>query len=208
VIGDMGDDKVRHHHQVRSSITFVFEPIMDIPPGARPSTSAVPNRQGGFCAWEPRRKSSRVYLRSSCSVTVSATRVSKCIYSRMVARTCRTGLLKATFTWRSCRRVTKGLMAALYPMHVLAILPPRHRLARNRVLEIADVANHPLLLRGPGGAAMVWFAAACQITHIKPRVVFESGAPHTLIELAKTDLVSPSCPQPYGYRVPVSALYR
>ena len=39
---------------------------------------------------------------------------------------------------------------------------------------------------GPGGASMIWFEIACQIAHIKARVVLESGAPHTLIELARS----------------------
>src|SRR5262245_1325430 len=35
---------------------------------------------------------------------------------------------------------------ALYPMHVIAALPPKHRLARRAVLEIVELADEPLLL--------------------------------------------------------------
>ena len=73
----------------------------------------------------------------------------------------------------------------LYPMYVLAVLPPRHRLSGRAVLEVADLADEPLLRLTPGFASHGWFEAACQIAHIRPRVVFESTAPQTLIALAR-----------------------
>ena len=72
----------------------------------------------------------------------------------------------------------------LYPMHVLAVLPQRHRLSRRAVLEVAELADEPLLRLTPGFASHGWFEAACQIAHIRPRVLLESVAPHTLIALA------------------------
>ena len=73
----------------------------------------------------------------------------------------------------------------LYPMYVLAVLPPRHRLSGRAVLEVAELADEPLLRLTPGFASHGWFEAACQIAHIRPRVVFESTAPQTLIALAR-----------------------
>ena len=73
----------------------------------------------------------------------------------------------------------------LYPMHLLAVLPRRHRLGRRAVLEVAELADEPLLRLTPGFASHGWFEAACQIAHIRPRVLLESVAPQTLIALAQ-----------------------
>ena len=39
----------------------------------------------------------------------------------------------------------------LYPMHLLAVLPQAHRLAGKGALEIAELADEPLMLMGVGG---------------------------------------------------------
>jgi LysR family transcriptional regulator, cyn operon transcriptional activator len=75
----------------------------------------------------------------------------------------------------------------LYPMHLLAALSPAHRLGRRTVLEVADLADEPLLLLRHGFGSREWFDAACQMAHVRPRVLLESAAPHTLIALAATD---------------------
>jgi LysR family cyn operon transcriptional activator len=74
----------------------------------------------------------------------------------------------------------------LYPMHALVALSPSHRLGRRTTLEIADLADEPLLLLRRGFGSREWFDAACSIAHIQPRVLLESSAPHTLISLAAT----------------------
>jgi DNA-binding transcriptional LysR family regulator len=74
----------------------------------------------------------------------------------------------------------------LYPMHVLAVLPQGHRLSRRAVLDVTDLANEPLLRLGSSFASYAWFEAACQVAHIRPRVMVESVAPQTLIALART----------------------
>jgi LysR family transcriptional regulator, cyn operon transcriptional activator len=76
---------------------------------------------------------------------------------------------------------------SLYPMHVVAALPPAHRLARRPLLEIADLEDEPLLLPQRGFGSREWFDIACDIAHIRPRVLLESAAPHTLVALAATD---------------------
>jgi LysR family transcriptional regulator, cyn operon transcriptional activator len=75
----------------------------------------------------------------------------------------------------------------LYPMHLLAALSPRHRLGRRAVLEIAELADEPLLLLRRDFGSREWFDTACQTAHIRPRVLLESAAPHTLVALAATD---------------------
>lgn len=75
----------------------------------------------------------------------------------------------------------------LYPMHVIAVLPAAHRLARRAVLEIAELADEPLLLPQRGFGSREWFDIACDIAHIHPRVLLESAAPHTLVALAATN---------------------
>ena len=74
----------------------------------------------------------------------------------------------------------------LYPMHVLAVLPPGHRLSRRAVLEVTELADEPLLRLSSSFASHAWFEAACQVAHIRPRVLLESVAPQTLIALART----------------------
>jgi len=74
----------------------------------------------------------------------------------------------------------------LYPMHLLAVLSAASPLGRRAVLEIAELADEPLMLLGREFASRVWFDAACQTAHIRPRVLLESAAPHTLVALAAT----------------------
>jgi LysR family transcriptional regulator, cyn operon transcriptional activator len=74
----------------------------------------------------------------------------------------------------------------LYPIHVVAALSPAHRLARRAILEIIELADEPLLLLGRDFGSRDWFDSACSIAHIRPRMLLESAAPHTLIALAAT----------------------
>jgi LysR family cyn operon transcriptional activator len=74
----------------------------------------------------------------------------------------------------------------LYPMHVIVVCPKGHRLSRHRVIELSELADEPLLLLDRGFASWEWFQAACQVAHIKPRVLLESAAPHTVVALART----------------------
>jgi LysR family cyn operon transcriptional activator len=74
----------------------------------------------------------------------------------------------------------------LYPMYLLAVVAGTHRLSRRATVEIAELADEPLLLLGPGFASVAWFEAACQVAHIRPRVPLQSAAPQTLLALART----------------------
>jgi LysR family cyn operon transcriptional activator len=73
----------------------------------------------------------------------------------------------------------------LFPGRLLAVVPAGHRLFRHRTVEVADLVREPLLLLRPGFASREWFDAACRVVHARPRVLLESGAPHTLIALAR-----------------------
>jgi LysR family cyn operon transcriptional activator len=72
----------------------------------------------------------------------------------------------------------------LYPVYCLAVLSDKHRLSRSRTIEISELADEPMLLLRANFASRGWFEAACGIAHIRPRVLLESGAPHTVIALA------------------------
>jgi LysR family cyn operon transcriptional activator len=73
----------------------------------------------------------------------------------------------------------------LYPMHVLAVVAQGHRLSRRSVLDITELVDEPLLRLNSTFASHGWFEAACQVAHIRPRVLLESVAPQTLIALAR-----------------------
>ena len=71
----------------------------------------------------------------------------------------------------------------LYPVCNLAVLSGTHRLSRRRALDVADLADEPLLLLHRSFGSREWFDAACNIAHIRPCVLLESAAPHTLVAL-------------------------
>jgi LysR family cyn operon transcriptional activator len=71
----------------------------------------------------------------------------------------------------------------LYPVHNLALLPSKSWPSRRHTLDVADMAHQPLLLLNRSFGSREWFDAACNVAHIRPRVLLESAAPHTLIAL-------------------------
>ena len=62
----------------------------------------------------------------------------------------------------------------LYPIYVTAALPRRHPWARQPMLELAELAEQPLLVLGREFGIRSWFEAACDVAHVRPRMVFES----------------------------------
>jgi len=74
----------------------------------------------------------------------------------------------------------------LYPILVLAVLARSHRLGRRAVIDVSELADEPLLLLRRSFASRGWFDAACHNADFRPRIVLESGAPHTLMALAAT----------------------
>jgi LysR family cyn operon transcriptional activator len=73
----------------------------------------------------------------------------------------------------------------LFPAHSLAVLPGKSPLSRRRALDVAELANEPLLLLNRTFGSRGWFDSACNIAGIRPRVLLESAAPHTLVALAR-----------------------
>jgi len=77
-------------------------------------------------------------------------------------------------------------MRPLAPNIGLAVVSSKHRLAGKKILEITELADESLLLLRRDFASRVVFDTACHIARIKPRVILESAAPHTLLALART----------------------
>jgi LysR family transcriptional regulator, cyn operon transcriptional activator len=74
----------------------------------------------------------------------------------------------------------------LYPAYCLAVMSTKSPFGRRRAIDIAELANEPVLLLNRGYTSREWFDAACGVERIRPLVLLESAAPHTLIELART----------------------
>jgi len=74
----------------------------------------------------------------------------------------------------------------LAPVYVMAIVSAKHRYARKKVLDITQLAEEPLLLLRRHYGSRGWFDNACHMARIKPRVILESVAPHTLLALARS----------------------
>jgi len=72
----------------------------------------------------------------------------------------------------------------LYPVHCIAVLWEKHPLSRRRTLDVAELAEEPLLLLDRSFGSRQWFEAACSVAHIRPRVLMESAAPHSIVALA------------------------
>lgn len=72
----------------------------------------------------------------------------------------------------------------LYPIHVIAVVPRSHRLHRFPNLEIAELADEPLLVLQPRFGSRQWFDAACAAASLQPRILLESSAPNALVSLA------------------------
>jgi LysR family cyn operon transcriptional activator len=73
---------------------------------------------------------------------------------------------------------------SLYPVHALAVMSAKHRLSRHAAVEVTELAEEPLMLLRGGFASRDWFDTACRVAHMRPRVLLESAAPHTVLALA------------------------
>jgi|SoiMethySBSTD1v2_1073268.scaffolds.fasta_scaffold1262349_1 DNA-binding transcriptional LysR family regulator len=54
------------------------------------------------------------------------------------------------------------------------------------MIEIAELAEEPLLVLREGFGSRAWFDAACELAHIVPRLLLQSVVAQTIIELAAT----------------------
>src|SRR5262245_10558306 len=69
---------------------------------------------------------------------------------------------------------------------IFAISKGERRDQEDRI-EVRALEDVPLLLLRPGFGGRDLFDAACQMAHIRPNIFLESGAPSTLLALAKAD---------------------
>jgi LysR family transcriptional regulator, cyn operon transcriptional activator len=92
------------------------------------------------------------------------------------------GDVNLAFTAAGDARFSARLLA---PLYVLAVRLKSRGGSGSATLEIEALANEPLLLLRRDFASREWFDTACQVAHLRPRVLLESGAPHTLIALAQ-----------------------
>jgi DNA-binding transcriptional LysR family regulator len=74
----------------------------------------------------------------------------------------------------------------LYPGCALAVVASSHPFARRASVEVVDLADEPVLLLQRSFASRGWFEAACHNADISPPIVLESGAPATLLALARS----------------------
>ena len=73
----------------------------------------------------------------------------------------------------------------LQPDEVLAACAPSLHFGAAETIDIRSLASYPLLLLEPGYSVRVQFNAACRLANVKPNILFESRAPHTLLALAE-----------------------
>jgi DNA-binding transcriptional LysR family regulator len=90
----------------------------------------------------------------------------------------------------------------LAPLYVLAVTAKDHPLGRRGAVEIAELAGLPLLVPRRGFGSRDWFDGACAVGDLRPRVLLESGAPQTLVALARAGygiaIVPSNTPVPRG----------
>lgn len=94
---------------------------------------------------------------------------------------------------------------AVPPVELLAACHPRFRLDRSATVEIGHLALYPLLLLNSGSSfARKTFDAACSLAGLKPTILIESQAPHTLLALAEAGhgvAILPSAVRTYHYKL-------
>jgi len=73
---------------------------------------------------------------------------------------------------------------ALSPVHALAVMLKTHPISRRHVVDVEELAKHPLLLLQRGYGSRIWFDSACERAQIRSLVLMESTTAHTLTELA------------------------
>jgi DNA-binding transcriptional LysR family regulator len=100
----------------------------------------------------------------------------------------------------------------LEPVDMLACCHPPLTLGRGRTIEIGRLAQYPLLLMDSEFVVRRTFDAACRLAQLKPDIMLESRAPHTLLALAEAGhgvAIIPSALQAHRYNLQiVTVTYR
>ena len=97
----------------------------------------------------------------------------------------------------------------LFPVRVLAAVPPGHRLARRTTIDVTDLQDERVLLLRRGFGAREMFDAACRLAHVHPRLLLDAGDPQSLISVAEAGrgiAIVPSTVALKGRRVRVAPL--
>jgi len=97
----------------------------------------------------------------------------------------------------------------LFPLRVLAVMAPRHRLAPQTTIDVTDLRDEPVLLLRQGFGSREMFDGACRIAHVSVRIALEAGDPQSLIALAEAGRgvgIVPSTVSFTGRRVHVSPI--
>jgi LysR family nitrogen assimilation transcriptional regulator len=95
----------------------------------------------------------------------------------------------------------------LAPVELLAVGNPPITLGKRSAIEIARLAEHPLLLLSDDFSVRRTFDAACRLAGFVPTVRFESRTPHAILALAETGqgvAIIPSGLRTHRYDVQVS----
>jgi DNA-binding transcriptional LysR family regulator len=93
---------------------------------------------------------------------------------------------------------------ALPPLELLAACHPKCQLDRGPATEIKRLTLYPLLLLDSGFFGRKTFDAACSLAGLKPNILFESKAPHTLLALAEAGhgvAILPSVVRTHRYKL-------
>src|SRR5204863_503397 len=73
----------------------------------------------------------------------------------------------------------------LPPAEALAACAASLELGHAGFIDIGRLASYPLLLLDPGYSIRRLFDAACRLADVRPNILLESRAPHTLLALAE-----------------------
>jgi DNA-binding transcriptional LysR family regulator len=95
------------------------------------------------------------------------------------------------------------------PTELWAAFPRALKLPTGDAIDIGRIASYPLLLLDSGYTARKRFDAICHLAKLKPEVLIESRAPHTLLALAEAGLgiaIVPSTMRTYRYKVRISRI--
>ena len=83
-------------------------------------------------------------------------------------------------------RAPQLVFQLLFPVRLLAVMTRDHRFAGCRTIELHQIVDEPLLALRPEFTGRQLFDAACQMSCLSARVVFESGVPLALLAMART----------------------
>jgi DNA-binding transcriptional LysR family regulator len=71
------------------------------------------------------------------------------------------------------------------PLELVAACHPSFPLEGGRMIDVSRIASHPLLLLDSAFVLRKTFDAICRLAKLKPNILIESRAPHTLLALAE-----------------------